>query len=124
MSDPTRPWQMWARRVLAFFTLRKPRGTKSNVLARLPKGISTRAIISVEKALGEIPVGISGVRTGIRAFLNAIKEINVTTATDERTLRRLERDIRLLAEVLGPLGYTESHLFPPELLDQLRRLGR
>ncbi|KAF9515323.1 hypothetical protein BS47DRAFT_1342021 [Hydnum rufescens UP504] len=124
MSDPSRPWQMWAQRLLAFFTHRKPTATKSNVLARLPKGTSTAAIISVENALGEIPVGISGVRTGIRAFLNAIKEINVTATTDERTLRHLESDIRLLAELLEPLGYTESHLFSPELVHQLRRLAR
>jgi len=64
------------------------------------------------------------VRTGTRAFLSAIKEINVTAATDKRTLRHLESDIRLLAEILEPLGYTESHLFSPELLHQLRRLGR
>ncbi|KAF9515325.1 hypothetical protein BS47DRAFT_791654 [Hydnum rufescens UP504] len=124
MNDPSGPSQMWARHLLAFFTLRKPRGTKSNVLAQLPKGISAASILYVEKALGEIPVGISGVRTRIRAFLNGIKEINVTATTDERTLRHLESDIGLLAELLEPLGYTESHLFSPELLHQLRRLGR
>ncbi|KAF9505071.1 hypothetical protein BS47DRAFT_1354393 [Hydnum rufescens UP504] len=115
---------MWTRHLLAFFTLRKPREVKSDVLPQLPTGISTSAIVSVENALREIPIGISGARTGIRAFLGTVKEINVTAATDERTLRHLESDIRLLAEVLEPLGYTESHLFSPELLHQLRRLGR
>ncbi|KAF9506458.1 hypothetical protein BS47DRAFT_431805 [Hydnum rufescens UP504] len=115
---------MWTRRLLAFFTLRKPRDPKRNVHPQLPKSISTNAIVSVENALREIPIGISGARAGIRAFLNVIKEINVTPATDERTLQHLESDIRLLAELLGPLGYTESYLFSPELLHQLRRLGR
>ncbi|KAF9515329.1 hypothetical protein BS47DRAFT_1361056 [Hydnum rufescens UP504] len=31
---------------------------------------------------------------------------------------------RGISELLEPLGYTESHLFAPELLHQLRRLGR
>ncbi|KAF9503070.1 hypothetical protein BS47DRAFT_894472 [Hydnum rufescens UP504] len=102
MNGASRPRQMWTRHLLAFFTLRKPREVKSDVLPQLPTGISTSAIVSVENALREIPIGISGARTGIRAFLGAVKEINVTAATEERTLRHLESDIRLLAEVWSP----------------------
>jgi hypothetical protein len=43
--------------------------------------ISMNAIVYVENALREIPIGISGARTGIRAFLNVIKDINVVSGT-------------------------------------------
>ncbi|KAF9503424.1 hypothetical protein BS47DRAFT_816925 [Hydnum rufescens UP504] len=60
----------------------------------------------------------------LSCLLCSCSESIQTATTDERTLRHLESDIRLLAELLEPLGYTESHLFSPELVHQLRRLAR
>ncbi|KAF9515333.1 hypothetical protein BS47DRAFT_792109 [Hydnum rufescens UP504] len=103
MSNPSGPWQMWTRRLLAIFTLHKLRDTKNNWCE------------NGDPCFPECHQGNKCCQWDDRS--------HYTAATDETTLRRLERDIRLLAEVLEPLGYTESYLFSPELLHQLRRLG-
>ncbi|KAF9512803.1 hypothetical protein BS47DRAFT_1393957 [Hydnum rufescens UP504] len=113
----------WIYQFLVVFTARKPQKAKNNVLAETPsQGISMNAIGSAEKVLEAIP--LSGAREGIGAFLSVIKEIHFTPALKKETLKALERNVRLLVELLEPLAYIERHLFPADLEHQLRRLSR
>jgi len=113
----------WIHQFLVFFAARKPQKAKINVLTETPpQSISMNPIRSVEKVLEAVP--LSGAREGIGAFLSVIKGIHFTPALNKETLRGLERNVRLLAELLEPLAYIERHLFPADLEHQLRRLSR
>ncbi|KAF9515214.1 hypothetical protein BS47DRAFT_1391750 [Hydnum rufescens UP504] len=93
----------WPRKLLALFTFRRVRDTKSKAPPETPpKAISASVIVSAENALRGIP--IHGAKLGIGASLDVIKKIGLTPALNQETVWSLERNVATSRRTPGTLG--------------------